>query len=118
MKDYKKTDAPTTTITRNLHDFTDKTGNLYKSIVICSKMADKINDEIRKELYQKLEDFASASDNLEEIHENSEQIEVSKYFERLPKPSLISIEEFLNDGIYFTQYQGDDEEELDSDNII
>ncbi len=120
MKDYKKTDAPSTTVTRNLDEFTDKTGNLYKSIVICAKMSDKINDEIKRELDQKLEDFASASDNLEEIHENSEQIEVSKYFERLPKPTLIAVEEFLNDGIYFTKYEEYDEKakDLDADNII
>lgn len=119
MKDYKKTDSPTTTVTRSLDEFTDKTGNIYQSLVICAKMADKINDEIRRELYQKLEDFASASDNLEEIHENSEQIEVSKYFERLSKPSLIAVEEFLNDGIYFTKYEEEEEEkDIDTDSLI
>jgi hypothetical protein len=108
--DYKKTQAPLSTVTRNLNPFTEKTGNLYQSIVVCAKMADKINDEIRVELYQKLEEFATMNDNLEEVHENREQIEVSKYFERLPKPSLIAIEEFVNDRVYFTKYEEKEED--------
>ncbi len=109
--DYKKTNAPVTTIPRNLANFDSDTGNLYHSIVICSKMADKINDEIRQELYQKLEEFATLNDNLEEIHENREQIEVSRYFERLPKPTLIAIEEYLDKKVYFTKYEKEEEEE-------
>lgn len=111
MKDYKKTKAPNTTVTRDLNEFSEKTGNLYQSIVVCAKMADKINEEVRQELYQKLEEFASLNDNLEEVHENREQIEVSKYYERLPKPTLIAIEEFLNDQIYFTKYEDKPEDE-------
>jgi hypothetical protein len=112
MMDYKKTNAPVTTVTRNLDDFAEKTGNLYQAMVICSKMADKINEEIRTELYQKLEEFATVNDNLEEVHENREQIEVSRYFERLPKPSLIAIEEFLNDRVYYTKYVEESEKDI------
>lgn len=109
--DYKKTNAANTTITRNINDFDEKTGNLYQAIAVCAKMADKINDEIRTELYQKLEEFANENDNLEEVHENREQIEVSRYYERLPKPTLIAIEEFLNDRVYFTKYEETEEDE-------
>lgn len=117
MKDYKKTNAATTTVTRNFDDFTEKTGNLYKALVVCSKMANKINDSIRQELSQKLEDFASSSDTLEEIHENTEQIEVSKYFERLPKPTLIAVEEFLNDRVYFTKYESEEDSDINIEDI-
>ncbi len=103
--DYKKTNASVTTITRDLDDFAEKTGNLYHAIVICSKMANKINEEVRTELYQKLEEFATVNDNLEEVHENREQIEVSRYYERLPKPTLVAIEEFLTDRVYYTKYE-------------
>ena len=100
--DYKKTKAPTNCITRDVVEMADKTGNVYESVVICSKMADQVNADIRKELYKKLEEFSSFNDNLEEIHENREQIEVSKYYEKLPKPTNIAIEEFMNDNVYYT----------------
>ncbi len=100
--DYKKTKAPTNCITRDVVEMADKTGNVYESVVICSKMADQVNADIRKELYKKLEEFATLNDNLEEIHENREQIEVSKYYEKLPKPTNIAIEEFMNDNVYYT----------------
>ena len=100
--DYKKTNAPTNCITRDVVEMADKTGNVYESVVICSKMADQVNADIRKELYKKLEEFSSFNDNLEEIHENREQIEVSKYCEKLPKPTNIAIEEFMNDNVYYT----------------
>lgn len=73
-------------------------------------MADQINAELRKELYEKLEEFATYNDNLEEVHENREQIEVSKYFEKLPKPSLISLEEFLSDRVYYAYPTPEDTE--------
>lgn len=101
--DYKKTDAPVSTVTRNIAEIAEKTGSTYEAVVICSKMADSINAEIRKELYEKLEEFATYNDNLEEVHENREQIEVSKYYEKMPKPSLIALEEFLADRIYYTR---------------
>lgn len=92
---------PNTTITRNVHELDEKTGNIYESLVVISKRANQISNAMKEELHGKLAEFASSNDNLEEIFENREQIEISKYYERLPKPSLIAIDEFLNDKIYF-----------------
>jgi len=100
--DYKKTNAPTNCITRDVVEMAEKTGNVYESVVICSKMADQVNSDIRKELYKKLEEFSTFNDNLEEIHENREQIEVSKYYEKLPKPTNIAVEEFMEGNVYYT----------------
>ncbi len=99
--DYKKTTADLTTTTRDLRDFDSKTGNIYESIAIISKRANQIGSEIKEELTNKLAEFASTTDNLEEIFENREQIEISKFYERLPKPSLIAIQEFFEDKIYY-----------------
>jgi len=99
--DYKKTTAANNTITRNLSDFDKETGNIYKTIVAVSKRSNQIGLELKEELTRKLEEFASYTDNLEEIFENREQIEISKYYERLPKPTLIALEEFLNNKITY-----------------
>jgi len=99
--DYKKTKAPSSTITRNMLDLTQSVGNVYEAVAILSKRADQISVELKKELDAKLEEFASYSDNLEEIFENREQIEISRFYERLPKPTLIAIEELENSEIYF-----------------
>jgi DNA-directed RNA polymerase subunit K/omega len=101
--DFKKTDAPVSTVTRNIVQIAEKTGNIYEAVVVCSKLADQINSELRKELYEKLEEFATYNDNLEEVHENREQIEVSRYYEKLPKPTLIAMEEFLSDNVYYAR---------------
>lgn len=105
--DYKKTNADLTTTTRDLRDLDSKTGNLYESIAIVSKRANQISSEMKEELTNKLAEFASHTDNLEEIFENREQIEISKYYERLPKPSLIAINEFLEDKIYYRNPSAD-----------
>ncbi len=105
--DYKKTNADLTTTTRDLRDLDGKTGNLYESIAIISKRANQISAEMKEELTNKLAEFASHTDNLEEIFENREQIEISKYYERLPKPSLIAINEFMENKIYFRNPQAD-----------
>lgn len=99
--DYKKSKAPTTTITRNVADMEDKVGNVYKAVVIVGKRANQISMEIKEELNRKLEEFANYSDNLEEVFENREQIEISRFYERMPKPTLIALEEFADDQIYF-----------------
>lgn len=91
----------TTTITRDLTDFDSKTGNIYEGVVAIAKRANQIAGEMREELSGKLAEFASTSDNLEEVFENREQIEISKYYERLPKPTLIATQEFLDGKIYF-----------------
>ncbi|MES2592638.1 MAG: DNA-directed RNA polymerase subunit omega [Bacteroidota bacterium] len=98
--DYKKTTADLTTTTRDLRNFDGTTGNIYESIAIISKRANQISSEIKEELTNKLAEFASNTDNLEEIFENREQIEISRFYERLPKPSLIAIQEFFDGKIY------------------
>lgn len=99
--DYKKTKAPTNTITRNMIELEEGTGNLYETIAIVAKRADQIETDLKKELDAKLEEFASTNDNLEEIFENREQIEISKYYERLPNPALIALEEFMDKQINY-----------------
>ena len=91
----------TTTVTRNIPEFDLETGNLYESLVVIAKRANQISSEMKEELNAKLSEFNTTSDNLEEIFENREQIEISKYYERLPKPTLIAIQEFQEDKIYF-----------------
>jgi DNA-directed RNA polymerase subunit K/omega len=98
---YKRSDAPDSTITRNSGELGDKVGNLYESLAIISKRADQIGRDIKEELNGKLSEFASSSDNLEEIFENREQIEISKYYEKLPKPLALAMVEFENDQIYY-----------------
>ncbi len=97
---YKNVVAEKTTITRNVNDIEQKLGNLYEGLVTISKRANQVNDGMKEELTSKLAEFASSSDNLEEIFENREQIEISKFYERLPKPVAIAVEEFLNDQVY------------------
>jgi DNA-directed RNA polymerase subunit K/omega len=99
--DYKKTKAPLTTVTRDLNDMDGDTGNIYETVMVAAKRANQISVEMKLELNRKLEEFASYTDNLEEVFENPEQIEISKFFERLPKPSLISLQELTDDQIYF-----------------
>lgn len=99
--DFKKTNAPTTTVTRDLVDFVKDTHNIYESVAIMGKRANQISVEMKEELKSKLEEFSSSTDNLEEMFENREQIEISRYYERLPKPTLIAAQEFEEGKIYF-----------------
>jgi len=89
--------------TRNLLEITDKTGNLYKSLAVISKRASQINLKTREELHAKLNEFATTSDNLEEVFENREQIEISRHYERMPNPALVATKEFLEGEIYFRE---------------
>lgn len=86
--------------TKNLTDIKNKTGNLYESIAIIAKRANQINITMKEELHNKLEEFASHTDSLEEIHENKEQIEISRAYERMPNPSLLATQEFMEEKIY------------------
>jgi len=99
--DYKKSKAPTNTQTHNVMDFSRGTGNVYESVVIMSKRANQISSQMKEDLSKKLKEFASGTDNLEETFENREQIEISRYYEKLPKPTLMATDEFLHDKIYF-----------------
>ena len=98
--DYKKSNAPSTTITRDLRGLESKTGNIYETIAVIAKRSNQISAEIKEELTNKLAEFATHTDNLEEIFENREQIEVSKFYERLPKASLVATQEFIDNKIY------------------
>ena len=99
--DYKKTNAPTNTVTRDIMDLCDETGNIYESVAIIGKRANQISLDIKNELSKKLQELASVSDNLDEVFENREQIEISRFYEKLPKPSLIATQEFVEGKIYF-----------------
>lgn len=98
--------VPSVIETKNLIDIRNKTGNLYESISIIAKRSNQINISIKEELHNKLEEFASHTDSLEEIHENKEQIEISKAFERMPNPSILATREFLDDKIYYRKDEG------------
>src|ERR1700749_3734104 len=89
------------TVTRDLRELDKETNNIYESIVVMSKRANQISNNIKEELHQKLSEFASSNDNLEEVFENREQIEISKYYEKLPKPSLVAVQEFLDGKVYY-----------------
>ncbi len=99
--DFKKTNAELSTVTRDIRKFDVQTGNIYESVSIMSKRANQISSEMKEELSAKLQEFSSHSDNLEEIFENREQIEISKFYEKLPKPTLIAVQEFLEEKIYY-----------------
>ena len=104
MSNNNNTNKPaiaSSTVTRDLRELDVETGNIYESLVIMSKRANQIANNVKEELHQKLSEFASSNDNLEEIFENREQIEISKYYEKLPKPSLVAVQEFLDDKIYY-----------------
>lgn len=106
--DYKKVVAPLTTSTQDLSVLDSETGNIYETVRVIAKRANIIGQDMKQELDRKLEEFAYYTDNLEEVFENREQIEISKFYERLPKPALIALQEFLDEKI---QYQKEIEEE-------
>lgn len=99
MNNTKNT-IPTSTVTRDVRQLDKSTDNLYESLVIIAKRANQISNNLKEELNNKLSEFASSNDNLEEVFENREQIEISKHYERMPKPTLIAIDEFLNGKVY------------------
>ena len=99
--DYKKVNAPTSTITRDMNTLSTETGNVYETVAIIGKRANQINAELKSELEKKLQDFSGYSENIEEIFENREQIEVSRYYEKLPKSTLVATQEFIEDKVYY-----------------
>ncbi len=101
MMDLKKSNAPLTTITRDIRQIDAKTGNIYEAIMIIAARATQIGVDLKKELNDKLDEFAANAENLEEVFENKEQIEVSRFYEKLPKPTAIAVQEWLEDRIYF-----------------
>ncbi|CAM3549200.1 MULTISPECIES: DNA-directed RNA polymerase subunit omega [Sphingobacterium] len=101
MSQKNNNSIPNSTVTRDLRQLDKGTDNLYESIVVISKRANQIAVDVKEELNGKLAEFASNNDNLEEVFENREQIEISKHYERMPKPTLVAIDEFLHDKVYY-----------------
>lgn len=99
--DYKKSKAPVNTVTRDVVELWNETDNVYESVAIIAKRANQISVEIKQDLSKKLAEFASYSDSLEEVFENREQIEISRYYEKLPKPTLLATQEFLDGNVYW-----------------
>lgn len=108
--DLKKVNAPVTTKTYDRNIIDEPTQNIYEAISIISRRSEQINTDIRKELVDKLEEFATYNDSLEEIFENKEQIEVSKFYEKLPKPHALAVQEWLNGNIYFRNTEEEEED--------
>lgn len=99
--DYKKSNAPLNTVTRDMIELSQDTGNVYETVCIIAKRANQIADEMKHDLEKKLQEFASLNDNLEEISENRDQIEISRYYEKLPKPTLIAAQEYVDHKLFF-----------------
>ena len=109
--DYKKSNAPVNTETRELPELWKSTGNIYESVAIIGKRANQIGVEIKQDLNKKLQEFASYNDSLDEVFENREQIEISRYYEKLPKPTLLATQEFIEGNIYWRDPSQDNQEE-------
>ena len=105
--DYKKTNAPLNTVTRDMIQLSEQTGNVYETVCVIAKRANQIAGEMKHDLEKKLQEFASLSDNLEEISENREQIEISRYYEKLPKPVLIATQEYVDHKLRFRNPEKD-----------
>lgn len=101
MIDYKKINAPLTTVTRDMNAMSEEVGNVYEVVKIISKRSNQISAEMKQELEKKLQEFASYNDNIEEVFENREQIEISRFYEKLPKATLIAAQEFAEGKIYY-----------------
>lgn len=99
--EYKKTNAPHDTVTRDMVRLSEDTGNVYETVCIIAKRANQISQEIKQDLDKRLKEVATYTDNLEEVHENQEQIEVSRYFERLPKATLIATQEYEENNLKY-----------------
>lgn len=109
--DYKKSKAPVNTVTRNIMDLCKETGNIYESVAIIAKRSNQIAAEIKTDLNKQLAEFASYNDSLDEVFENREQIEISRYYEKLPKPTLLATQEFIEGNIYWRDPSQDNQEE-------
>jgi len=109
--DLKKTNAPVSTITYDRNIVDASTNNIYEAIAVIAKRSEQINTDIRRELVDKLEEFATYNDSLEEIFENKEQIEVSKFYEKLPKPHALAVQEWLDNKIYYRNTDDDIKEQ-------
>jgi DNA-directed RNA polymerase subunit K/omega len=109
---FKNTGAAKTTMTRDVNEFTDKTENIFKAVSIMAKRASQVNEKMKEELMEKLKEFEISQDQLDEVFENKEQIAVSKFYESLPKPWSIAMQELLNEDLYI---RDENESEGESD---
>lgn len=112
--DYKKTNAPGNTVTRDIIALCEDTGNIYETVEIIARRANQIGNEMKHDLDKKLQEFATNNDNLEEVFENREQIEISRYYEKLPKPTLIATQEYVDGNVYWRLNQNKDNEPYNS----
>ena len=114
MMDYKKSKAPVNTVTRNIMDLCEETGNIYETVAIIAKRANQISIQIKDDLSKKLAEFASFNDSLEEVFENREQIEISRYYEKLPKPTLLATQEYIEGKVYWRDPQKEAQQQADA----
>lgn len=105
--DYKKQKVDNYAVTRDIVNLDEQTGNIYKTVVVLSKRANQIATDLKEEFHERSQEFVSSTDNLEEYNENIGQIELAKYFEQLPKPTLLAVHEYMNKDIYFNDPEGD-----------
>ena len=110
---FKNTGAQKSTITRDVNDFLEKTDNIFKAVSVMAKRSAQINEKMKDELMEKLEEFALTQEQLDEVFENQEQIAVSRFYESLPKPWAIAMKELLNDEIYIREADSEQEEDID-----
>ena len=110
---FKNTGAQKSTITRDVNSFLEKTDNIFKAVSVMAKRSTQINEKMKEELMEKLEEFALTQDQLDEVFENQEQIAVSRFYESLPKPWAIAMKELLNDEIYIRKADSEQEEDID-----
>ena len=115
--DYKKSKAPVNTVTRNIMDLAKDTHNIYESVAIISKRANQISVQIKDDLSKKLAEFASYNDSLEEVFENREQIEISRYYEKLPKSTLLATQEFIEDKVYWRDPSRESQDSQNNDEV-
>lgn len=108
--DYKKSTAPVSTVTRDVRKLESETGNVYETICIISRRANQLSTEMKEELDSKLEEFSTKTDTLEEVYENVEQIEISKMYERFPKPASLAVQEYIDGKIYYRMADSDKKE--------
>ena len=116
--DYKKSKAPVNTVTRNIMDLAKDTHNIYESVAIISKRANQISVQIKDDLSKKLAEFASYNDSLEEVFENREQIEISRYYEKLPKSTLLATQEFIEDKVYWRDPAKENQDAQSNDEVL
>lgn len=99
--EHKKVNAPTSTVSRDMNVLSENVGNVYETVKIIAKRSNQITAEVKAELDKKLQEFSSLSENIEEVFENREQIEISRYYEKLPKPTLVATQEFIEEKVYY-----------------